>query len=73
MSLSQAELHGVVPVSNGQFGALQQTAVRWSKRLKQAAAVCHGLTMINRSSVIGDAMELSLFKYVEASFKASVA
>lgn len=49
---------------------MQQNAVRWSNRLKQAAAVCNGLTVINKSTVVGEEFEQSLFKAVEARFKA---
>lgn len=66
--MHQAEFHGVVPAFNGHFQALQQSSMRWSNRLKQAVAVCHGLTMITKSLVVGDDMERSLFKRVEAQF-----
>ena len=66
--MQQAQFHGVVPVSNGRFGPLQKNTVVWSTRLKQAAAVCHGLTLITKSLVVGDDMERRLFKSVEARF-----
>ena len=65
----QAELHGIVPVADGQFQVLQQTAVNWSNRLKQALASCHGLTVVNRTTVVGDEVERSLFKAVEARYR----
>ena len=65
----QAEFYGVLPVTKGIFGPLQQNAVRWGNRLKQAAAVCNGLTVINKSTVVGEEFEQSLFKAVEARFK----
>ncbi len=64
----QAKLHGMLPVSNGVFEPLQSSAIRWSNKLRQAAAVCNGLTMINKSTIAGDEVERSLFKAVEARF-----
>ena len=66
----QAEWHGAVPVKEGSFEPLQQITTRWSNRLKQAIAVCHGLTWVNRTMVVGEEMEQRLFKSVEARFKA---
>lgn len=64
----QVELHGIMPVSDGQFEGLQQNGVRWSNRLRQAAAVCHSLTMVNKTVLAGEPMERSMFKLVEAQF-----
>lgn len=64
----QAALHGVLPVSKASFGPLQQSALRWSNRLKQMFAVCHSLNMVSKSAVAGDNVEVKLFKAVEASF-----
>ena len=64
----QAELHGVLPVQQGAFAGLQQSSTGWNNRLIQAAAVCHGLTLVNRSTVVGEEAELSLFKLAEARF-----
>ena len=64
----QPELHGMVPVEGGQFGGLQRMATRWPNRLKQAAAVCNSLTLINRKQVVGDAADKQAFKAVEAQF-----
>ena len=64
----QPELHGMVPVEGGQFGGLQRMAMRWPNRLKQAAAVCNSLTLINRKQVVGDAADKQAFKAVEAQF-----
>ena len=61
----------MLPVSKGVFEPLQRSALGWSNRLRQAAAVCNGLTMINRSTVVGDIMERSLFQAVEARFLVS--
>ena len=63
----QAALHGVLPVQQGQFDTLQQNGMRWSNRLKQAMAVCNGLSWINKM-VVGLDMERSMFKAVEARF-----
>ncbi|KAL0049927.1 hypothetical protein WJX82_000871 [Trebouxia sp. C0006] len=65
---SLARLHGMLPVTNGVFEPLQSNAVRWSNNLAQAAAVCHGLTMINKSTIVGDDAERRLFQTVEARF-----
>ena len=61
-------MHGVVPADNGELGSLQQSAVQWSNRLRQAAAVCHGLTRVHKTLVVGDITERRLFKLVEAQF-----
>ena len=71
--LSQAELHGVIPARQGSFEGLQQTALRWGNRLRQAAAVCNSLTMISKATVVGEDMERLLFKNVEARFVVSCA
>ena len=64
----QAELHGILPVRNTCFEPLQQSAVHWSNTLKQAAAVCNSLTMVNKRTVAGFDVERELFKAVEARF-----
>lgn len=64
----QAELHGVLPVQKGKFQGIQQMALRWPNRLKQAVAVCNGLTMVGKHTVVGVDMERSMFKAVEARF-----
>ena len=58
-------------MNDGCFEALQHSAVRWSNTLKQAAAVCHSLTMVNKSTVAGVDSERSMFKAVEARFVVS--
>ena len=63
----EAALHGVLPIHEGQFGMLQQHALLWSNRLKQALAVCNGLALINKV-VVGLDMERNMFKAVEARF-----
>lgn len=67
----QAGLHGVLPVHSGQFELLQQSALRWSNRLKQGVAVCNSLVAINKNTVVGADMERSMFKAVEARFLVS--
>ena len=67
----QTGLHGVLPVQNAQFEALQQSAHRWSNRLKQGVAVCNSLVAINKTTVVGADMERSMFKAVEARFLVS--
>ncbi|DBA98830.1 TPA: hypothetical protein ACH3X1_014592 [Trebouxia sp. C0004] len=64
---SVAVLHGVLPVHKGQFESLQQNALRWNNRLRQALAVCNGLSWINKT-LVGVDMERSMFKAVEARF-----
>ncbi len=64
----QAHLHGVLPVHQAAFTSLQQSALRWSNRLKQACAVCHSLNMVSKSVVAGVDMERALFNTVEARF-----
>jgi hypothetical protein len=58
----------MLPVTNGAFEPLQSSAVRWGNKLTQAAAVCNGLTMINKSTIVGDGAERRLFQTVEARF-----
>ncbi len=58
----------MLPVHKGAFQSLQQNALRWSNRLKQACAVCHSLNMVSKSVVAGTDMERTLFKLVEARF-----
>ncbi|DBA94075.1 TPA: hypothetical protein ACH3X1_001723 [Trebouxia sp. C0004] len=65
---SVTELAGVLPVHKGEFQAIQQSALRWSNRLKQAVAVCNSLTMVNKNTVVGVDMERAMFKAVEARF-----
>ena len=58
----------MLPVEDGKFAALQQMAMRWPNRLKQAAAVCNSLSLINKTQVVGDAADKQAFKAVEARF-----
>ena len=67
----QARLHGVVPVQKAAFIPMQQSAVAWSNRLKQAFAVCHTLSSVSKSVVAGADTERFLFKAVEARFLVS--
>ena len=53
---------------DGKFGHLQQKALHWHNRLRQAMASCHGLTLVNKATVVGDELEHYLFKAVEAAF-----
>ncbi len=57
----------MLPVHKGQFESLQQNALRWNNRLRQALAVCNGLSWINKT-LVGVDMERSMFKAVEARF-----
>ena len=71
----QPELHGMVPVEDGELGGLHQMAMHWPLRLKQAVAVCNSLTLIGKSQVVGDLADKQAFKAIEACFlvRASVA
>ena len=61
----------MLPVAAGQFLSLQQDAVRWPNSLRQAAAVCNALTLINRSQVVGELGERRAFVKAEARFLVS--
>lgn len=61
----------MLPVKKSCFQPLQQTAVSWSNTLKQAAAVCNSLIMVNKRTVAGVDVERSLYKAVEARFVVS--
>lgn len=61
----------MLPVEEGQFLGMQCMAMRWPNRLKQAAAVCNSLTLINKSQVVGDVADKQAFKAVEARFVVS--
>ena len=61
----------MLPTQQGSFGTLQHSALRWSNRLRQACAVCHGLSMVSKGSVAGLDVERDLFKVVEARFLVS--
>ena len=47
---------------------MQQNALRWSNRLKQACATCNSLNMVSKTAVAGVDVERTLFKLVEARF-----
>ena len=68
----QPDLHGVIPVIDGQFTPLQKDAVWWPPRLRQAAAVCNSLTFVRKNKVVGDVAELKLCRAVEANFVVSL-
>ena len=48
--------------------SLCRGAVNWSNKLRQAAAVCHSLTPVDRGSIAGDVAEKEMFRAVEAHF-----
>lgn len=58
----------MLPVENGKFTGLQQSATRWPERLKQAAALCNSLTFISQHQVVGDLADKQGFLAVEARF-----
>lgn len=67
----QPEMHGMVPVKARQFQDLQQDAVRWPNSLKQCAAVCNSLNLVNRQQVGGDVADYTAFRACEARFVVS--
>ena len=67
----QPELHGMIPVSQGSFQALQQDAVQWPNSLKQSAAVCNSLNFVNKSQLVGDVADFAAFRLCEARFSVS--
>ena len=71
MVMMQAEFHGMIPVENGKLASLQRLAVCWPTRLKQAAALCHGLNLIAKHQVAGDLADRQAFEAVEAQFLVS--
>ena len=67
----QPELQGMLPVVEGKFLALQRSAVQWPNSLKQSAAICNSLNLINRRDVVGDVADYTAFKACEARFLVS--
>lgn len=59
----------MVPVEDCSFSGLQQMAIRWPTRLKQAAALCHSLNLIAKDQVVGDLADKQAFTAVEARFQ----
>ena len=64
----QPELHGMLPVADGEFAELQRSAVWWPTSLKLCAAVCNSLNLVNKFAVVGDAADFAAFKACEATF-----
>ena len=64
----QPELHGMLPVINGELTELQRSAVWWPESLKQCAAVCNSLNLVHKYAVVGDAADFAAFKACEATF-----
>ena len=64
----QPSLHGMVPVKAGKFEPLQRGAMHWPSSLKQCAAVCNSLNLVNRLQVVGDLADYTAFKACEARF-----
>ena len=58
----------MLPVERAKFTGLQQSAVHWPEDLKQAAALCTSLTLVNRRAVVGDLADKQAFRAVEARF-----
>ncbi|KAL3162329.1 hypothetical protein ABBQ32_010013 [Trebouxia sp. C0010 RCD-2024] len=68
LTANMSNLHGMLPMAEGQFLTLQQDAVRWPNDVRLAAAVCNALTLINKSQVAGELGERQAFNKVEARF-----
>lgn len=64
----QPELQGMLPVLDGKFAALQRSAVQWPNSLKQCAATCNSLNLVNKQNVVGDVADFAAFKACEARF-----
>ena len=64
----QPELQGMLPIVKGKFAALQHSAVQWPNSLRQCAAACNSLNLINRRHVVGDVADYTAFKACEARF-----
>lgn len=64
----QPELQGMLPVVGGSFAALRRSALQWPNSLKQCAAVCNSLNLVNRQDVVGDAADFAAFRACEARF-----
>ena len=58
----------MIPVEGGRLASLQRTAIHWPVRLKQAAALCNSLNLINKHQMVGDLADQQSFKAVEAQF-----
>ena len=69
----QPRLHGMLPVANSKFRKVQQSAVKWPASLKQCAALCNSLTLVNKGVLVGDAADLAAFKACEATFLVGLA
>ena len=64
----QPELQGMIPVVDDKFGALRRSAVQWPNSLKQCAAICNSLNLVNKRGVVGDVADYAAFKACEARF-----
>lgn len=58
----------MLPVEEGCFTGLQQSASRWPEALKQAVALCNSLTLAGKNQVAGDLADKQAFMAVEARF-----
>ena len=58
----------MVEIHRGEFKPLQCNAAYWSSHLKQAVAICNGLTWVSKNMLVGDDLDRKLFKMVEAHF-----
>ena len=69
----QPKLQGMLPIVKGKFAALQPSAVQWPNSVKQSAAVCNSLNLVNRVKVVGDVADFAAFKACEACFLVGLA
>ena len=58
----------MLPVYKVAFKPPSKYGIHWGRNLKFAAAVCNGLVMKGKKGCIGDTLEKSIFKAVEAEF-----
>ena len=64
----QPKLQGMLPVVDSKFAALQQSAVQWPNSVKQSAATCNSLNMVNKVKMVGDQADYEAFRACEARF-----
>lgn len=64
----QPKMHGMLPLVDGKFAALQQSAVQWPNSVKQSAAICNSLNLVNKLKMVGDVADYEAFSACEARF-----
>lgn len=61
----------MLPVAHGKFTTLQPSPMNWPNSLKQCAAICNSLNLVNQQRVVGDTADYTAFKACEARFLVS--